>query len=76
MNLNDLFRLSLEGRCDEPALEWQGSMYTFGEIDARANRMAAALQPWSANGSGLRAEIARDPDAAESFPTTHPDSRQ
>jgi malonyl-CoA/methylmalonyl-CoA synthetase len=30
-------------RAAEPALEWQGSTYTFGEIDARSNRMAHAL---------------------------------
>jgi len=43
MTLTDLFQLSLRGRRDAPALEWQGRTYTFGEIDARANRMAHAL---------------------------------
>ncbi|HVP00562.1 MAG TPA: AMP-binding protein [Bryobacteraceae bacterium] len=43
MNLRDLFNLSLVGRRDEIGLEWQGVEYTFGEIDRRSDRMAAAL---------------------------------
>ena len=43
MNLRDLFNLSLINRRDEVALEWQGNEYTFGEIDHRSDRMAAAL---------------------------------
>src|SRR5688572_6710544 len=43
MTLSDLFDSSLKGRRDRPALEWQGTTYTFGEIDERANRMANAL---------------------------------
>ncbi|MGA3190348.1 MAG: acyl-CoA synthetase [Bryobacteraceae bacterium] len=43
MNLRDLFNLSLVNRRDELALEWQGEQYTFGEIDRRSDRMAAAL---------------------------------
>lgn len=43
MNLRDLFDLSFVNRRDQPALEWTGDTYTFGEIDARANRMAQAL---------------------------------
>src|SRR6478752_6796928 len=43
MNLRDRFAGSLAGRATEPALEWQGVTYTFGEIDARSNRMAHAL---------------------------------
>ncbi|HUP62966.1 MAG TPA: AMP-binding protein [Thermoanaerobaculia bacterium] len=43
MNLLHLFDLSLLGRRDEPALEWMGTTYTFGEIDARSNRVAHAL---------------------------------
>ncbi len=42
MTLPDLFDLSLALRRDEPALEWDRT-YTFGEIDARAARMAHAL---------------------------------
>lgn len=42
MTLPELFDLSLAGRRDQPALEWDRT-YTFGEIDARANRMARAL---------------------------------
>ncbi|MGH9559617.1 MAG: class I adenylate-forming enzyme family protein [Bryobacteraceae bacterium] len=43
MHLRQLFDLSLQGRRDAAALEWNGGEYTFGEIDARSNRMAAAL---------------------------------
>lgn len=41
MNLTQLFDLSFTGRRDQPALECNGNIYTFGEIDARSNRMAA-----------------------------------
>ena len=43
MNLRDRFAVSLVHRAAEPALEWQGVTYSFGEIDARSNRMAHAL---------------------------------
>ncbi|MDX2152880.1 MAG: AMP-binding protein [Bryobacteraceae bacterium] len=43
LTLPDLFDLSLLGRAGEPALEWYGRTFTFGEIDQRASRMAAAL---------------------------------
>ena len=43
MTLPELFNLSLLGRRTQPALEWQGRTYTFGEIDDRASRMARAL---------------------------------
>ena len=41
MNLTQLFDLSLVGRRDAAALEFAGDTFTFGEIDARSNRMAA-----------------------------------
>lgn len=44
MTLCDLFDLSLKGRCDKPALEFRGQTFTFGELDARSNRVARALQ--------------------------------
>ncbi len=44
MNLIQLFDLSLQGRADEPALEWLGATYTFADIDARSSRMAQLLQ--------------------------------
>ena len=44
MNLTQLFDLSLRGRSAETALEYAGQTYTFGEIDARSNRMAALLR--------------------------------
>ena len=43
MNLMHLFDLSLRGRRDMPGLEFGGRTYTFGEVDARSNRMAQFL---------------------------------
>ena len=43
MNLRDWFDLTFTPRAREDGLEWDGSVYTFGEIDARSNRMARAL---------------------------------
>jgi malonyl-CoA/methylmalonyl-CoA synthetase len=43
MHLTQLFDLSLRGRRDRPALEWQGRTLTFGEVDDRAARMARVL---------------------------------
>ena len=44
MNLLHLFDLSLVNRRDEPALEWAGESFTFGEIERRSNRTANALR--------------------------------
>jgi malonyl-CoA/methylmalonyl-CoA synthetase len=43
MNLLHLFDLSLVARRDSPALAWHGRTFTFGEIEARSNRVAHAL---------------------------------
>ena len=43
MTLPRLFALSLESRRNRPALEWAGETVTFGEIDARSNRLAREL---------------------------------
>jgi malonyl-CoA/methylmalonyl-CoA synthetase len=43
VNLNHLLDLSLAGRRNAIGLEFGGASFTFGEIDARANRMAHAL---------------------------------
>ena len=43
MNLTQLFDLSFAGRRDSIGLEFQGRQFTFGEIDARSNRMAQFL---------------------------------
>ncbi|MDP8989798.1 MAG: AMP-binding protein [Acidobacteriota bacterium] len=43
MNLRDRFELTFTRCAQQEALEWAGSVYTFGEIDARGNRMARAL---------------------------------
>jgi malonyl-CoA/methylmalonyl-CoA synthetase len=44
VNLSQLFDLSIKARADVVGLEWAGREYTFGEIGARADRMARALQ--------------------------------
>ena len=44
MNLINLFDLSLKGRKDKIALEFGDQQLTFGEIDARSNRMGNLLQ--------------------------------
>ncbi len=44
MNLRQWFDLTFQVRPQQPALEWAGNVYTFGDIDARSNRMARALQ--------------------------------
>jgi malonyl-CoA/methylmalonyl-CoA synthetase len=43
LNLSHLFDLSLKGRAGRTALEFQGRTFTFGEIDARSNRMTNLL---------------------------------
>ena len=43
MNLNHLFDLSLVGRRDAVGLEFEDRHYTFGELDARSNRLAQLL---------------------------------
>lgn len=44
MTLTDLFDLSFIGRRDVVGLEFEGNTYTFGEIDARSNRVANWLR--------------------------------
>lgn len=43
MNLLHLFDLSLIARAAAPGLEWMGETFTFGELEARSNRVAHAL---------------------------------
>lgn len=43
MTLAELFAHTFGTRRAEPALDWQDRTFTFGEIDARAGRMARAL---------------------------------
>jgi malonyl-CoA/methylmalonyl-CoA synthetase len=43
MNLRNWFDLTFRAKARQEGLEWGGSIYTFGEIDARSNRMARAL---------------------------------
>ncbi|HET7707372.1 MAG TPA: AMP-binding protein [Thermoanaerobaculia bacterium] len=44
MNLVERLAVSLAGRRDSAGLEWHGAAVTFGEIDARSNRMARVLR--------------------------------
>ena len=44
MNLRQWFDLTFRARSGQDALEWAAQVYTFGEIDARSNRMARALE--------------------------------
>jgi len=44
MTLTCLFDLSFTGRRDRIALEFEGRTYTFGDIDARSNRLAHLFQ--------------------------------
>ena len=50
MTLLHLFDLSLVARRDRPALEFQDSVFTFGDLDRRSNQLAQVLQA-----RGLRA---------------------
>lgn len=43
LNLLHLFDLSFAGRREHTALEFEGSTFTFGDIDARSNRLAVLL---------------------------------
>jgi malonyl-CoA/methylmalonyl-CoA synthetase len=43
VNLLHLFDLALVARADQPALEWGGETFTFGDVEARSNRVAHAL---------------------------------
>jgi malonyl-CoA/methylmalonyl-CoA synthetase len=43
MTLLDLFDLSFKGRRDRAALEFRDQTFTFGELDARSNRLAQVL---------------------------------
>jgi malonyl-CoA/methylmalonyl-CoA synthetase len=44
LNLTHLFDLSLVGRREAVALEFQAAAYTFGDLDARSNRLAQLLR--------------------------------
>jgi malonyl-CoA/methylmalonyl-CoA synthetase len=43
MNITDLLDRTVASARERVALEWRGTSYTFGEIDARSNRMAQLL---------------------------------
>jgi malonyl-CoA/methylmalonyl-CoA synthetase len=43
MTLTDLFDLSLKGRREAVALEFEDQTYTFGDLDSRSNRLAQLL---------------------------------
>jgi len=63
MNLRNWFDTSLRLRPAEPALEWKGATYTFGDIEARSNRMARALAARGfQRGDRLAVYLANSPD--------------
>src|SRR5258708_20322270 len=43
MNLRNWFDRTVSSGHNEIGLEWAGKVYTFGDIDARSNRMARVL---------------------------------
>ncbi len=68
MNLCDLFDLSLKGRRDVVALEFRGRAWTFGEVDARSNRLALLLQQKGlAAGDRLCVYLANSPEMIELY---------
>ena len=44
MSLLSLFDASLLARAARPALDWQGRSFTFGDLEARSNRLAHVLR--------------------------------
>ena len=65
MNLRQLFDLSLVARKDEIGLEWAEAEYSFGEIDARSNRLANALTRLGvAEGDRVGVFLPMSPEAA------------
>lgn len=44
MNLTDLFRITFQSLRGKPAIAFEGEILTFGEMDARSNRVAGAFQ--------------------------------
>ncbi|HYC91850.1 MAG TPA: AMP-binding protein [Thermoanaerobaculia bacterium] len=68
MNLLHLFDLSLVARAEQPALEWQGRTYTFGELEARSNRVAHALLARGlASGDRLAVQLANSVELIELY---------
>ena len=68
MNLRNWYDTSFRQRPNEPALEWKSSTYTFGDIDARSNRMARALQARGlARGDRLAVYLANSLDFIDLF---------
>lgn len=62
MNLSHLFDASFRGRAAEAALEFDGKTFTFRDIDATSNRMAALLAKRGlAKGDRLCAYLANSP---------------
>lgn len=68
MALADLFAHTFETRRGETALEWKGRAFTFGEIDARAWRMARALAARGLRrGDRLAVWLANRPDVIDLY---------
>jgi malonyl-CoA/methylmalonyl-CoA synthetase len=63
VNLLHLFDLSLIARAESPALEWQGTTFTFGELEARSNRVAhTLLERGFAKGDRVAAQLTNSVD--------------
>ncbi|HSL23549.1 MAG TPA: acyl-CoA synthetase [Vicinamibacterales bacterium] len=68
MNLETLCRGALTDRRDAPALEWKERVLTFGEVDARAHRMARALaRRGLARGDRLAVWLANRPELIDLY---------
>jgi malonyl-CoA/methylmalonyl-CoA synthetase len=66
--LPQLFDGSLRGRRDTIGLEWRGASYTFGEIDARSNRVAHLLKRRGfAKGDRLAVQLANSIELVDIF---------
>ena len=66
--LPQLFDGSLRGRRDTVGLEWRDSEYTFGELDARSNRVAQLLMRRGfAKGDRLAVQLANSIELVDIF---------
>jgi len=68
MTIPELFASTFDASRDRPGLEWAGRVYTFGEIDARANRMARELAARGVGpGDRLAVYLANRPEVVDLF---------
>ena len=68
MTIPGLFAATFSASRDRPGLEWDGRVHTFGEIDARANRMARELAARGlGRGDRLAVYLANRPEVVDLF---------